>query len=138
VRIRDAQAAASVRRALRSVERRLGDPRCRRVFTDFAGPDGRPLQARLDERGQAPQDYLGTILFYDGSASAPCANRNVLAATSPGNRVVLVCAAQVARARGPREIEAVILHEMLHSLGLEENPPSSAAITARVVARCGF
>ena len=32
---------------------------------------------------------------------------------------------------------AVIIHEALHSLGLGENPPSSQAITARVLNRCG-
>jgi hypothetical protein len=32
---------------------------------------------------------------------------------------------------------ALIIHEELHSLGLAENPPSSAAITDRVISRCG-
>jgi hypothetical protein len=31
----------------------------------------------------------------------------------------------------------IVLHEALHSLGLEENPPSSEEITYRVMARCG-
>jgi hypothetical protein len=32
--------------------------------------------------------------------------------------------------------EAVIIHEMLHTLGLGENPPSSTEITFRVLNRC--
>jgi hypothetical protein len=32
--------------------------------------------------------------------------------------------------------EAYVIHEMLHSLGLGENPPSSLAITAKVMSRC--
>ena len=35
-----------------------------------------------------------------------------------------------------QEQEAVLIHELLHSLGLGENPPDSAAITDRVMARC--
>jgi hypothetical protein len=33
--------------------------------------------------------------------------------------------------------EILIIHEVLHTLGLGENPPPSADITARVMARCG-
>jgi hypothetical protein len=31
----------------------------------------------------------------------------------------------------------MVIHEMLHSLGLGENPPSSREITKQVTARCG-
>jgi hypothetical protein len=31
----------------------------------------------------------------------------------------------------------MIIHEILHSLGLGENPPSSDEITKQVAARCG-
>jgi hypothetical protein len=31
---------------------------------------------------------------------------------------------------------AVVIHEILHTLGLSENPPSSKEITDRVLARC--
>ena len=30
-----------------------------------------------------------------------------------------------------------LIHEMLHTLGLRENPPGSAEITRRVAERCG-
>jgi hypothetical protein len=33
--------------------------------------------------------------------------------------------------------DVLLIHEMLHSLGLGENPPSSREITEHVVARCG-
>ena len=36
-----------------------------------------------------------------------------------------------------RDGELLILHELLNTLGLRENPPSSAAITAVVRERCG-
>ena len=38
----------------------------------------------------------------------------------------------------PFYAEAVIIHETLHSLGLGENPPSSQAITHRVLQQCGW
>jgi hypothetical protein len=34
--------------------------------------------------------------------------------------------------------EAVVIHEVLHTLGLDENPPSSDQITTRVERRCGI
>jgi len=138
VRVRDGFAAAAVRRALPAVKRRLADPECRRVLADFADARGTPLQAILDARGQAPEDYLATVLFYDGSGFPGCAARKVLAITSPGGRYVFVCAPNMARVRNDKVIEALIIHEMLHTLGLGEDPPSSASITARVVARCGL
>jgi hypothetical protein len=39
--------------------------------------------------------------------------------------------------RNSRHVEAILIHELLHSLGLGENPPSSDYITSRVRARCG-
>jgi len=32
----------------------------------------------------------------------------------------------------------VVIHEMLHALGLGENPPTSEEITRQVVKRCGL
>jgi len=37
----------------------------------------------------------------------------------------------------PEETEAALIHEMLQTLGLGENPSRSRDITARVRARCG-
>ena len=34
--------------------------------------------------------------------------------------------------------EILLIHELLHSLGLGENPPTSAQITNTVMARCGI
>jgi hypothetical protein len=38
--------------------------------------------------------------------------------------------------KNPGLAEAYLIHEMLHSLGLGENPPSSREITERVIDRC--
>jgi hypothetical protein len=69
---------------------------------------------------------------------AGCKAPGVLAFTQPGSQVVYVCNRwfREAFATNPSKVEAVIIHEALHSLGLGENPPSSQEITARVMQRC--
>jgi len=37
----------------------------------------------------------------------------------------------------PAYAEMILIHELLHTLGLGENPPTSLEITARVTERCG-
>jgi hypothetical protein len=62
----------------------------------------------------------------------------VVAFTTPGGRVVRVCIDELKRTwqQDPEHTVASFIHEMLHTLGLDENPPSSAEITRRVVAGC--
>jgi hypothetical protein len=59
----------------------------------------------------------------------------VVAFTQPGSLAVRVCPL-VAR-QDPDTVELIVLHEMLHSLGLQENPPTSQQITQQVRRRCG-
>jgi hypothetical protein len=67
------------------------------------------------------------------------ADRRVVAFTVPGSRVVRICVDELKRTwRQDREHTiAAFIHELLHTLGLRENPPSSSTITSRVLARCG-
>ena len=54
-----------------------------------------------------------------------------------GMRPVFVCPSFRKHAeRDPWAAENWIIHEMLHTLGLGENPPSSREITQRVTERC--
>jgi hypothetical protein len=77
------------------------------------------------------------VLFYDGASDAPCRRPRVYAFTAPGHRVVRVCPTLGALvASAPEQAEAIVIHEVLHTLGLEENPPASADITAAVERRC--
>jgi hypothetical protein len=65
-------------------------------------------------------------------------------ATIPGAPRVFVCPAggKVTSRLSRMEFEsgslaeAMVIHEMLHTLGLGENPPSTFEITDRVRARC--
>ena len=134
----NATEATSVRQAVRAAARRLADGRCQQVFSDFRDESGRSLQERLDRLGQTGPSYLGLIHFGEGAGIHRCSKQDVIAVTAPGSRVVFICGGQFQRAyeKNPAQVEAIVIHEALHSLGLGENPPTSDAITAQVMARC--
>jgi hypothetical protein len=114
-----------VQKAVDGATRRLGELDCQQVFADFL----------LDV--PAP-DHFAAVRFVDDSSAPQCARGLTLAFTQPGGRVVHVCGTQF-RTRfqlDPTRAEIIVIHELLHVLGLGENPPSSDAITARVTARC--
>jgi len=92
----------------------------------------------LDERGETGQSHLQRLFFYDGAEARVCGVPGALAFTQPGSHVVFVCNQwfREAFATNPSKVEAAIIHESLHSLGLGENPPRSQDITARVMERC--
>jgi hypothetical protein len=129
-----------VGRAVRGAYRRLADSRCQALFSDFTEPSGRRLQNLLDEQGQTGQGFLSLLMFYDGAHVPHCRKPGVLAFTQPGSHVIYVCSAWFRQAfeANPAKVEAVIIHEALHSLGLGENPPRSQDITSQVMARCGL
>jgi hypothetical protein len=83
--------------------------------------------------------------FFDGSSLEPCRRRSVIMTVKPGLARVFVCPAGVqelnSRLAGieveSRALaEAMVIHEMLHTLGLGENPPTTFEITEQVRARC--
>jgi hypothetical protein len=133
------QAGMAVRRALLSARRRLAAEPCRSVLTDFASAEGRSLDAVLRDRGRSPEAHLDALLFKDGSARQRCASQAILAFTHVGGDIVYVCASQFQRVAqtNPAAADLVLIHEVLHTLGLRENPPTSGEINARVALRCG-
>jgi len=134
VRIPDDRTRSFVRRALANARAQLVGESCRQLFSEFADSSGRPLQESLDARRQQPEEYLATLFFYDGSGLPGCRS-TVAAATSPGSQVVLICGDQFDQQRWP-DGEVTLIHEMLHTLGLGENPPSSSEISRQVRMRC--
>jgi hypothetical protein len=126
-----------VRRAVRGAARRLADPACEAILGDFQDASGRRLRDRLVETGLDAPSYARGVLFYDGTNDGPCRRPRVQAFTSPGSRLVRVCASlgRLAAAE-PDRAESVIIHEVLHTLGLRENPPTSDEITLAVEKRC--
>jgi hypothetical protein len=138
--IRNPYLRDAARRTLEEAARRLSFPKCREVLSHFVDNRGRDLHAKLMELEKSPSDYLRLIVFEDGETRAQCRRDGILAFTSPGSRVIYLCGQDFVRAtrRAPNETVAVVIHEMLHSLGLGENPPSSREITFRVEERCGI
>ena len=137
VRLRSGAMRGTVEQALAGASRRLERPACSAVLDDFEDATGRPLRQRLEATGSDASRYLDRILFYDGFRNGRCATQGVFAFTEPNASVVLVCARFYEQAgHDPRLAEMVLIHEALHTLGLGENPPTSAAITAQVLKRC--
>ena len=130
----DARAVTSARTG---ALRRLESEECRKVLTDFTDAEGRTLRQNLDEWGASPAEYVGLIPFVDGSSQALCRKTKTALVASPGVRRVFVCRtfAEV-QLRQPGVAESMVIHEVLHTLGLGENPPTSTEITQRVEARC--
>jgi hypothetical protein len=137
VRMTNDHEAQTVRHAVTLAGRRLAQEGCQRVLDDFTNATGQPLTHVLDAAGRTPERHLQTLFFYDGSDHPRCRREpRTLAFTSPGSHVVFVCVASFGRA--PRGVAAtVVIHEMLHTLGLGEDPPTSDQITTRVRDRCG-
>lgn len=130
-----------VRMQVKRAATRLATPGCALVLGDFSdGRTGRPLRESLEASGLSAPAYLSTLVFRPGPAGGPCADPRIAAYTMPGSRVVYVCRDQFLRWHKSREGfgTTVLIHETLHSLGLGENPPTSAEINARVDARCAW
>jgi hypothetical protein len=137
VRVPHNDVAQAVRRALAGADRLLGEPACQEVLTDFRDASARTLKEVLDGNEVSARAYLRWIVFSDGRGLKACGN-GTLAVTEPGSRVVFICPTAFAEAASghPEEAETALIHEMLHTLGLGENPPRSRDITDRVRARC--
>jgi hypothetical protein len=92
----------------------------------------------LAELNMSVAEYLVAIIVEDGDMHPRCGDQGVLAFTVVGSRVIYVCGRAFARAaqHDAEEVKATLVHELLHSLGLGENPPSPSQITYRVKERC--
>ena len=137
---------SALERARAGAARRLARPECQKILSDFSDPAGRTLLTNLEAWQQTPAEYLkSAITFLDGSTLPSCRKGTVPLVTSRGQLAVFVCPAggstpgsRFARIQieNPTLAEAMVIHEMLHSLGLGENPPTTFEITDRVMARC--
>ena len=136
--MKDPYLRESARRIVGEAADWLSFPQCQLLLSDFADHGGRHLTGKLTELGVTATEYLSLIVFEDGARLAGCSRHGILAVTSVGSRVIYLCGRDFVRAaqRAPEEMRAVIIHEMLHSLGLGENPPSSKEITRQVKQRC--
>jgi hypothetical protein len=138
IRIPDPPARRAAIAALESASAQLADTECTKILTDFEDGNGRSLADRLSAVAVDIHAYLKMVTFIDDTRHRMCVT-GVLAFTVPGSRVVFVCSNELTRinSQKPDYVVASLIHEILHTLGLGENPPSSREITARVLARCG-
>ena len=138
VHIQDAYTRDAAKRALQGASRRLARPQCQSLFSEFKDERQLPLTERLRELETDPGRYLRLAVFQDGAQSSTCKRHGILAFTARGSRVIYLCGRDFERAwrRDPREVQAAVIHEVLHSLGLGENPPSPHYITHRVQQLC--
>lgn len=137
LRIPDPVGRHAARKALDLAWERLAQADCANVASAFTDRAGHPLDDRLRALAGDLQTYLTMVVFIDGSREPPCVT-GVFAFTVPGSRVVRICVDELKRTwqQDPEHTVASFIHEMLHTLGLEENPPSPAEITRRVLAGC--
>lgn len=137
VRARNVMTLAAVEAAGRDAVARLADPACGGILSDYEDASGLTLRQRLDRLGHDRAGRL-RVYLYDGANHRGCQSRHRLAIAEPGSPVVYVCPRFVEEQRqDPGSAPVVIIHELLHVLGLEETEHSSEAITRHVRRRCG-
>ena len=138
VYIRDVFVGDAARRALSAASEQLHLPTCQSLLSEFQDQRGQPLTATLVALNVTLPEYARLVVFLDGETHPACKRDGVLAFTAAGSRVVHLCGGTFARAwkKDPLEVRAALIHELLHSLGLGENPPTPAHITARVKRLC--
>jgi hypothetical protein len=137
VLVSDPWTANVTRQALDTASERLKRPSCAAVFGDFTDRNGEPLTQCVSRRGFTAETYLSAVLFVDAPGRS-CPD-GILARAEPGSLVVRLCNEAVRKGwrQDLRYTTASIIHEVLHTAGLGENPPPSASITRQVLARCG-
>lgn len=129
----------AVLEALHGAQRKLRAPACEALLDEFRGPDGRLLRERLAPFEMPAADYVTLLVILDGGdarAGRRCQGGDAAAVTTRGRALVYVCG-EVFRSLSPGQRENVLIHEMLHALGLGENPPRPGEINVQVWRRCG-
>jgi hypothetical protein len=137
--------AAAVERALEGAARRLESLECQTLLTHFTDRSGRPLTEKLATWGMSAAEYVRQLPFRDGSTVPLCGKKSVRLTAVQGTLPVFVCPGGTGQlnspfsqvqAENPSLAEAMVIHEMLHTLGLGENPPTTFEITEKVRERC--
>lgn len=118
--------------------RRLQTAECRQVLTDFKDPQGRTPLENLAAFAVEPHEYVAQVPFLDGRDRPLCQRGQSQLLSTRGTARVLVCEPFLDTVHRERDMaEFYVIHEILHTLGLDENPPTSQEITQQVKRRCG-
>ncbi len=138
IHLLDLATAWRLRQAIDGAHEWLADPGCTAVFSDFEDLSGTRLSDVLAERGLTGQEQLDRLGFFDGSDLRQCDAPGAAFRTAPGYALVYVCPIGFRQvSTDTYEARAMVIHEVLHTLGLGENPPAPDEITHRVLERCG-
>src|SRR5262245_981696 len=125
VHVPDPVARRATTGALEAASARLAEDACREILAEFDDANGRSLASQLSSVATDMDSYRKMITFVDGTRDQRC-DSGALLFTAPGRRVVRVCSDQLKRIAPlkPDYVVASFIHEILHTLGLGENPPS--------------
>ena len=117
---------------------RLDTAPCALVLSDFVDSrTGLTLAESLAATGRTASEHVESLLFRGAPSLKPFPGRRVFAFTTPASPVVFLCRDDLLRVQNQRRlVTAIVIHEVLHTLGLREDHPSSVAITERVLERC--
>lgn len=117
---------------------RLDTAPCALVLTDFVDSrTGLTLAENLAATGRTASEHVESLLFRGAPSLKPFPGRRVFAFTTPASPVVLLCREDLLLIQNQRRlVTAIVIHEVLHTLGLREDSPSSVAITEKVLERC--
>ena len=117
---------------------RLDTAPCSLVLSDFVDSrTGLTLAENLATMGRTASEHVESLLFRGAPTLKPFPGRRVFAFTTPTSPVVLLCREDLLLIRNQRRlVTAIVIHEVLHTLGLRDDRPSSVAITERVLERC--
>jgi hypothetical protein len=132
----DGELKAALERAVRGAVRRLERDTCLEVLREFSDSGGRRLDDVLSSLALTPPSSLSRVIFRDGRDTSTCRTAPTAAFTGAGSRVVFICGNTFARI-DRSEAELIVIHELLHTLGLGERPPTSDQIDRAVARRCG-
>ncbi len=127
-----------VAEAVAEATRRLDTPACAAVLSDFVDRrTGGTLAENLAATGRTASEHVASLRFREAPGARLRPGRRPFAYTVPASRDVFLDRGELLRvANQPRLTTAVVLHEVLHTLGLRDDHPSSVAITERVLSRC--
>ena len=116
---------------------RLRSPECQRILSDFTDGEGRSLEENLAPFALPADEYLAGLPLLDGGGHPLCRGGQSQLLTTQGVGRVFVCGPFLQTVERDRTAaEVYLIHEMLHTLGLGEDPPSSHEITLQVKRRC--
>lgn len=130
-----------VGQAITSANTKLDKAPCIGMFSTLKDGAGTTLEANLSTKGYSAKEWLNEgISILNGGYDGACSSGTASAYTTIGGTEVYACAGFKNLTTGQGAVR--LIHEVLHTLGLQENPPftsamSSSEINSMVATNCG-